>query len=300
MQNQIPKEYNKRINEVVNYIIKHFKEELSLETLAAIASYSPFHFQKIFKQVVGESPKQYIIRLRLETAAHLLVMQRYKSVTEIAIDCGFSSSATFARAFKNYFGIAADELRNIPMQERLKLYKKSNKQSMLLETDNHVNYFRKKFPKKRLVVEFHSKRAISFHGVFINATLSNPKTIEAAFNKVTQLADTHDLIRGLPKYIGIVYPHQNLYRAVIVIDNSKTYTKNIATIEIQGGKFVTFQFKGDITETFHVLKDLNEKWLPENNYRIADIFCYEILSANPAITTYQKAEREIFIPIEPA
>ncbi len=56
----------------MNFIFKNLKEELSLEKLASTANYSAFHFQKIFKQVIGESPKQYIIRLRLENAAHSL------------------------------------------------------------------------------------------------------------------------------------------------------------------------------------------------------------------------------------
>src|SRR5882762_5047940 len=112
-EKEFPKEYTNRINEVINFILKNLTDDLPLEKLAKVANYSPFHFQKLFKEVVGESPKQYIIRMRLETAAHFLIMHRYKSVTEVSLDCGFSSPATFARAFKNYFDITAEELRTI-------------------------------------------------------------------------------------------------------------------------------------------------------------------------------------------
>lgn len=97
---ELPNEYIKKTNEVINFILSNLAEDLSLEKLAKLANYSPFHFQKIFKLVIGETPKQYIIRMRLQTAAHSLVVHHEKSITEIALNSGFSSSATFARAFK--------------------------------------------------------------------------------------------------------------------------------------------------------------------------------------------------------
>lgn len=57
------------INKILHYIQQHFNEPLNLNSLAAQANYSPFHFHRLFKQQVGEAPKQYILRLRLERAA---------------------------------------------------------------------------------------------------------------------------------------------------------------------------------------------------------------------------------------
>src|SRR6266511_1496621 len=78
-EKNIPKEYSKSINAAINFILNNLNEELSLKKLAKVANYSPFHFQKIFKQTTGESPKHFITRMRLETAAHLLIMHNYKS-----------------------------------------------------------------------------------------------------------------------------------------------------------------------------------------------------------------------------
>jgi AraC family transcriptional regulator len=60
----IPKDYRKAVNTVSNFILNNLNAKLSLEELAKVANYSPFHFQKIFKQVTGESPKQFITRSR--------------------------------------------------------------------------------------------------------------------------------------------------------------------------------------------------------------------------------------------
>ena len=62
--------------------------------------------------IVGETLNQFIQRIRLEKAASQLIDNPKKSITEIAFDCGFSGSATFARAFKESFGISASQYRS--------------------------------------------------------------------------------------------------------------------------------------------------------------------------------------------
>ncbi len=66
--NAVDNDQKRRIAHVVNYISEHLDDQVSLETLAGVAHYSPFHLQKVFKQIVGDSPKQYMMKLRLETA----------------------------------------------------------------------------------------------------------------------------------------------------------------------------------------------------------------------------------------
>ncbi len=108
--------YEIRINKVISYINNNLSENLSLEKLSHIAHFSASHFHKIFKELAGETLNNYIQRVRLETAANKLLHNPSLSITEIAMSCGFSSSATFARAFKNNFGISATDFR----QESLK------------------------------------------------------------------------------------------------------------------------------------------------------------------------------------
>lgn len=104
-------EYRARINRVLDYIEAHIDEELNLETLARVASFSPFHFHRIFRALQGEPLFQFIQRIRLERAASQLALQPKKPVTRIALDCGFSGSASFARAFRDQFGMSATAWR---------------------------------------------------------------------------------------------------------------------------------------------------------------------------------------------
>jgi AraC family transcriptional regulator len=104
-------EYTARINRVMDYIDAHIDEELSLEGLARVASFSPYHFHRIFRAMMDEPLFQYIQRIRLHRAATQLVDNPKKPVTRIALDCGFSGSAAFARAFRELFGMSASQWR---------------------------------------------------------------------------------------------------------------------------------------------------------------------------------------------
>jgi AraC family transcriptional regulator len=76
---------------------------LTLEQLAERAGWSPFHLHRTFSEMVGETPKGYSLRLRLERAAARLVSTR-DSVLDIALATGFRSHEVFTRAFRRQFG----------------------------------------------------------------------------------------------------------------------------------------------------------------------------------------------------
>ena len=62
-------EYRSRINRVMDYIDIHLDQPLELKSIAEIANFSPFHFHRIFTFLIGETPIDYIQRLRIEKAA---------------------------------------------------------------------------------------------------------------------------------------------------------------------------------------------------------------------------------------
>jgi AraC family transcriptional regulator len=75
----------------------------SLQSLAARAARSPFQMHRAFRRAVGETPKQYLLRLRLELAAAKLAATR-DSVLAVALGSGFASHEVFTRAFRRHFG----------------------------------------------------------------------------------------------------------------------------------------------------------------------------------------------------
>src|SRR5690606_31382179 len=74
---------------VLDYIDSHLHEEISLDALAALTELTSFHFLRLFKRTTGETPLQFIIRLRMERAKVLLTAGM--SVTEVALEVGYES-----------------------------------------------------------------------------------------------------------------------------------------------------------------------------------------------------------------
>jgi len=104
-------EYRRRVCLAMNYISKNLDIDLTLEEIAEAASFSMFHFHRIFKAVVGETVAEFTRRLRLELAANRLQTHHRDDITKIAMDCGFSSSQNFAKAFRQHFGMSPSAYR---------------------------------------------------------------------------------------------------------------------------------------------------------------------------------------------
>ena len=104
-------EYVARINRVMDHVERNLDRDLGLEELARVANFSKFHFHRIFHALAGETLSDFIRRVRLERAAVKLVDDPATPVIAVALDCGFSGPAAFARAFRERFGMSASEWR---------------------------------------------------------------------------------------------------------------------------------------------------------------------------------------------
>ena len=104
-------EYRARINRVMDYVDRHLDATLDLASLAGIAHFSPFHFHRIFTMMTGETPADYVQRLRVERAASWLQNDPRTPITEIAEACGFGSVSLFSRSFRARYGMTASKFR---------------------------------------------------------------------------------------------------------------------------------------------------------------------------------------------
>ncbi|WP_281629506.1 GyrI-like domain-containing protein [Vibrio sp. St2] len=104
-------DYKKRLTPVIRYLEKHFNQPLNLPEVAALANLSPYHFHRTFKAVQGETLADYIRRLRLAAAADDLFKSK-QPILNIALEYGFSSSQSLAKAFKQHYGVTPTEFRD--------------------------------------------------------------------------------------------------------------------------------------------------------------------------------------------
>jgi len=91
-----------RLGVVVDYIEAHLAEDVSLSDLALQAGLSKFHFSRLFKQAMGFPPHKYVIKRRIEQAAHHL--KQGQPIAQVAHQFGFSDQSHFTRVFKQVKG----------------------------------------------------------------------------------------------------------------------------------------------------------------------------------------------------
>ncbi len=94
---------SKHYKRVLDYIAKNYGQNIALEDMATEAGISPFHFSRLFKQTIGQSPHQFVMAYRVEQAKKMLA-DLDRPMIDIAHACGFSDQAHFSRVFKQIQG----------------------------------------------------------------------------------------------------------------------------------------------------------------------------------------------------
>ena len=92
------------------YISLHYGEKLALEDIAAAGHVSRSKCCQIFRRFMGQTPIEYVNTYRLKRSRDLL-LETEKSVTEIALACGFNHLSYFSRIFFQAFGATPSEFR---------------------------------------------------------------------------------------------------------------------------------------------------------------------------------------------
>lgn len=128
LEQKCQEEYIRRIHKVQDYMDHHLGQSLSIEELSNAAGFSKYHFSRIFQGMLHEPLAHYVNRIRMEKALFFLAHRTDKNITDIAYELGYTDSAVFSRAFKNYYGSSPREYR--------KKYSKNCKDSFLLSEYN--------------------------------------------------------------------------------------------------------------------------------------------------------------------
>ena len=99
-----------RLGDAIAYIESNYPEKISNDQLAKLAHMTVRTFQRTFHQSMHMTPSEYIVQVRTRNAAHLLKESDF-SLTEIALECGFSDSSYFGRVFHRAMGVTPSEYR---------------------------------------------------------------------------------------------------------------------------------------------------------------------------------------------
>jgi len=95
---------------VLDHVEANFGQPITIEDLAGVAGISPAHFSRLFKEVLGDSPYQFVMEYRVEQAKKMLA-DREQSLIDVALSCGFSDQPHLGRIFKRLTGATPKEYR---------------------------------------------------------------------------------------------------------------------------------------------------------------------------------------------
>ena len=101
----------RRVGDALRYIELHAADVLDLETLARVAIMSKYHFLRTFRRIVGMTPYQFLLSVRMRRAAVRLATSS-EPVSAIAFETGFGDLSTFNGRFRDVFGMSPTAYRN--------------------------------------------------------------------------------------------------------------------------------------------------------------------------------------------
>ncbi len=100
----------RRLQRVLDFMEASLADDISLEDLAREACLSPYHFSRLFHEATGMPPHRYLVERRIRAAQKMLLCEQ-ASITEVALDTGFGSQASFTRAFRKVTGTTPSQYR---------------------------------------------------------------------------------------------------------------------------------------------------------------------------------------------
>lgn len=112
--------YNKSyvVKKIVNYLSENYEHKISLDQIAQNMYLSPVYISKIFKEETGESPINYLIKIRLKKAKTILMESEETSIKSVANRVGYEDVYHFSKLFKKYYGISPLYYRKTEMNKK--------------------------------------------------------------------------------------------------------------------------------------------------------------------------------------
>lgn len=279
------KNYQERILKVQIHIQNHLSDELSLESLADIAHFSPFHFHRIFTANVGESLKSYLRRLRLERASRDLLFTDL-SLVQISERAGYDTQQSFHRAFKECYSITPTEFRE-KGQENLTTHVQKNNMSDTIPP-----------------VEI--KKIESMRVAFVRHIGAYDNILETWLQLANAVGITY-LLSDQAKRISIAYDAEELtptdklrYDACITLDGLPNFKPSgkVGVQEIKGGKYAIITHHGPVEKIESTYQILFGLWLPQSGFEPDDQPNFMLHRNTPFMVKADALLTDIYLPIK--
>lgn len=284
--NQTGMDYRKRVCQAMNFISRNLERDLTLDEIAEAACFSKYHFHRVFKAVVGEPVAGFTRRLRLELAANRLMSVPHDAVTRIAMDCGFSSSQNFAKAFRLHFGVSPTDYRG--SKDGNKVSKEVNAWSLQTGYDANTALENLNPTGRKSSMNANVKDMPEFHVAYVRKMGPyGQETCEQAYGELMQWAGPKGVL-GSGAMLSVYWdnpevtpPEKCRTDACIGVPTGTETEGQVALQTIRGGSYAVchFEISGD---TFQQAWDDAFAWVIQQGHECDDQPCYELYHNNGA------------------
>jgi AraC family transcriptional regulator len=273
-------DYIQSVCKVILYIEQNYNDDLTLEELSKVASFSKYHFHRIFKSIVNENLSDYIRRVRLQSST--LKFKTNQKITEIALTSGYETNASFSKAFKKHFGVTPKEFsQNAKTKKGLKMQEPKIVELKPVE----VLYVRKEGD--------YNKSAGEAWEVLMGFAYKNK--IKYKKNLMGKDAMMFGIGHDDPNVTDI---EKLRFDACISWDDKTVQPEGeILNKIIDGGKYAMFLHKGayeNLKSTYDMIGD----WIVESGTNLGNKPMFEkYLNRDPRKTKPENLKTEIYVPI---
>lgn len=275
--------YEQRIQRVLSHIAAYPEQDHSLDSLAEIACFSPYHFHRIYRAIMQETVTDTLRRQRLHSAAGAL-LEGSQPLEAIALQAGYGSLAAFSRAFQASYGIAPGAYRI---------------QGLLVHPSPYQPV---EDPIMSYSVEIKTAPA---HPVARIAHKGDYQKIGGAFDKLAAWAGANNHFGPGSLMIGVFYddpdsmPLDQLRpHACQTVPAGTPVSGELDTGEIPGGRFAVVRHKGPYAELPKAYAWLFRDWLVKSGEEAGDAPCYEVYLNDPSSLPPAEWLTDIHLPLK--
>lgn len=286
--------HRSQIGRAQRFIRQHMDSPLTLDQIAREAGASPFHFVRIFMAYTGETPFDFLRRVRLMTAVRMLQEDPFGAITEIALSVGYDTPSAFNKVFKQKLQISPREFRNLGKDKQYDLVYRLAKPIESKEETMELNMSL----KPQFVVRPAS------HFVYLRRVGPFAEVAPPAWDEMFRLLAGkigHEHFREFLGLSGIdkTKPGEEamMYEAGVgVADKPANTPEGLQYKKLSGGKYAQFLLTGPYSQIWIAFGQIFRA-LSEANVKLREDFCIENYVNDPKVTPEDQLKTQILIPV---
>lgn len=243
------------INQSIDYIMQHLDQALTLDTIADHFHFSKYYFSRMFKEETGESVYAFIKRCKMDQSAVDMKINRSRTITDIGLDYGYSSS-NYSSVFKQHRLISPAEFRKSTLTDNVPVPFNSQRTAYFKTFEEYAH-------------DIHLEELSDFY-VMYERYIGNYIDLEQNWYRFLDknkslLNDNTILIERFYDDPSITSQTQCICDVCMTVE---TDCELEHVTRIPGGKWAMCRFDGAIKDIFQEVQGIFSVWLPQSGYQM--------------------------------